>query len=160
MTAMNLCPEFSLRFVIRFLQPCAVEHSAQRQIVFRRPQNRKQKPQSRKLEEREMEILLINDVAGRLKTSPATLYRWVSDRRKGIGSFPLPISLPGQTLRWNSEHIDTWCRSQTSPAVNTPAPRSKTSAKERQRREEAVAQAMERHGLGGTKKVGRGRKKR
>jgi len=65
-----------------------------------------------------MEILLKTDVMNRLKISEATLYRWISESRSGIGNFPLPVSQPKRTLRWNSDDIDRWCsRKQVEPMV-------------------------------------------
>ena len=63
-----------------------------------------------------MEILLKGDVMSILKISEATLYRWVSESRTGSGTFPLPVSQPGKTLRWNSDDVDQWCRSKTVSA--------------------------------------------
>jgi predicted DNA-binding transcriptional regulator AlpA len=87
-----------------------------------------------------MEILLINDVTSRLKISQNTLYRWISESRAGRGTFPLPISLPGRTLRWNSDDIDAWCQ----PKAITPARKAKVTAKQRQKKADAIQQALAR----------------
>jgi predicted DNA-binding transcriptional regulator AlpA len=84
-----------------------------------------------------MEILLKDDVMNRLKISEATLYRWVSESRNGIGTFPLPVSLPKRTLRWNSDAIDDWCKAQ-QPA---------RKPKPKKRDQKAMSAALERHGL-------------
>ena len=81
-----------------------------------------------------------------LKISEATLYRWVSESRRGAGTFPLPISQFGRTLRWNSDEIDAWCRSGT-PANLPPARPAKTTVKELRHRVEAMLEALQRHGL-------------
>ena len=80
---------------------------------------------------KDMEILLVKDVTSRLKISSATLYRWVEASRTGTGSFPLPISERGQTLCWNSDDIDAWCRSQTKPVVSAPVVRQKSCLPEK-----------------------------
>jgi predicted DNA-binding transcriptional regulator AlpA len=90
-----------------------------------------------------MEILLMDDVAALLKVSQATLYRWVSASRTGKGSFPLPISQRGQTIRWNSEDIDAWCRAQSTQAALS----KKHSLKERRRKEDATTKILKRHGI-------------
>ena len=96
-----------------------------------------------------MEILLKDDLMNRLKISEATLYRWVSESRTGSGTFPLPISQPGRTLRWNSDEVDAWCQSKTRVAVTSSSRKTKNTAKDRERRHEAVLKAMQRHGLDG-----------
>jgi predicted DNA-binding transcriptional regulator AlpA len=93
-----------------------------------------------------MEILLKDDVMNQLKISQATLYHWVSESRTGEGTFPLPITQPGKTLRWNSDAIDAWCQSRKQE--NMPSVLStKVTAKERQQRQKAMLAALERHGL-------------
>ena len=69
-----------------------------------------------------------------------------------------PFHSPDRPYAGTSEHIDAWCRSQARPPTNTVAARPKTSAKELQRREESVAQAIERHGVR-RKEKSRARKK-
>jgi predicted DNA-binding transcriptional regulator AlpA len=86
-----------------------------------------------------MEILLKNDVMNRLKISEATLYRWVNESRNGIGTFPLPVSLPRRTLRWNSDAIDAWCTSQHCQSVKKP--------KAKKQDQKAMSAALQRHGL-------------
>jgi predicted DNA-binding transcriptional regulator AlpA len=81
-----------------------------------------------------MEILLKNDIMDRLKISEATLYRWVNESRMGAGTFPLPVSQPKRTLRWNSDDIDQWCqtaRKQPEISVKKQIKPVKPSAKEK-----------------------------
>jgi predicted DNA-binding transcriptional regulator AlpA len=87
-----------------------------------------------------MGILLKADIVSRLKISQATLYRWVNDSRAGRGTFPLPITERGQTLRWNADDIDTWCTAKIKPQ-STKTPKTKRL------RQEAVKKGMLRHGF-------------
>jgi predicted DNA-binding transcriptional regulator AlpA len=91
-----------------------------------------------------MEILLKDDVMNRLKISEATLYRWVNESRNGMGTFPLPVSLPKRTLRWNSDAIDAWCQAQHIPPVRKP--------KTKKQDQKAMSTAMQRHRLGDSNK--------
>ena len=83
-----------------------------------------------------MEILLKADIVDMLKISPATLYRWVNESRAGRGTFPLPLTERGQTMRWNAEDIETWRASKIKPQHKTP----KTKAQ----RQKAVKHGMQR----------------
>lgn len=94
-------------------------------------------------------ILLIEEVAALCRVAVSTIRRWLGERRKGRGNFPLPISPPGYKCRWLSSDIARWLESQrVPPIVSTPV----TSARQRrkkatafQQRQEAVKQGLLRH---------------
>jgi predicted DNA-binding transcriptional regulator AlpA len=93
-----------------------------------------------------MEILLKSDVMDRLKISEATLYRWISESRTGTGTFPLPVSQPKRTLRWNSDDIDQWCqaaRHKSDVSAKKQIRPVKPSAKE----QDSLQALLEKHGL-------------
>jgi predicted DNA-binding transcriptional regulator AlpA len=69
---------------------------------------RRQAQQCRKRRKRFMEarILLIGKVAALMRVANMTIYRWLSERRAGEGSFPLPISPRKANLRWLVSDIE------------------------------------------------------
>ena len=79
------------------------------------------------------EILLIHEVAQRLRVSPSTVNRWLGQARKGESTFPLPISVGGGKGRWLAESIDQWVASQY---VRDPFP-AKTSRRNDRRNAKA-----------------------
>ena len=81
------------------------------------------------------EILLINEVAERLRVSQSTVRRWLEQARKGESTFPLPISAIGGKGRWLAESIDQWVTSQAIAV--TPVP---TTARTKRRNAKAHAQ--------------------
>ena len=89
-----------------------------------------------------MEILLKNDVLTKLKISEATLYRWISESRSGAGTFPLPVSQPKRTLRWNSDDIDRWCNLKpVEPTIK----HTKTSKKKQKQDADSLQRAVMKH---------------
>lgn len=71
------------------------------------------------------EILILPEVADRLRLSKASVHRLLADRRRGVGTFPLPLS-KGK-LRWLSTSIDQYVQSLSSaPEI----PERKKRAKE------------------------------
>jgi predicted DNA-binding transcriptional regulator AlpA len=93
-----------------------------------------------------MEILLKSDVMDRLKISEATLYRWVSESRKGTGTFPLPASQPRRTLRWNSDDIDQWCQAARHKS-DVSAKKQIKPVKYQATEQEYLQALLEKHGL-------------
>jgi len=65
-------------------------------------------------------VLLLYEVAALLRVSPATIRRWVAERRAGRGNFILPISEPGQQLRFLASDVESFLqtRSSVKPQVN------------------------------------------
>jgi len=86
-----------------------------------------------------MKVLLLTDIVDMLQISPATLYRWVNESRAGRGTFPLPLTERGQTMRWDADDIETWRTSKIKPQHKTP----KTKAQ----RQKAVQNGMQRHNI-------------
>jgi len=60
----------------------------------------------------EHEILLIGEVADRLRLSVTTVNRLLTERRNGVGNFPLTISAVGCKKRWLAKDIDKYIESQ------------------------------------------------
>ena len=94
-------------------------------------------------------ILLTKDVMELSRASRPSIYRWIRERRHGIGNFPLPISESGRQLRWNADDIEAWFQSGSTPQPTVPvvSPKKQPKVKERQQRKEAVSVALLRHGI-------------
>ena len=93
-----------------------------------------------------MEILLKGDVMNMLRISEATLYRWLSESRTGLGTFPLPVSQPGKTLRWNSDDVDQWCQSK-AVAAPKPVKQRKPPAEKQQQKQDALQSLAKKYKL-------------
>ena len=87
----------------------------------------------------EQNILLIHEVASRFRASVSTVNRWLHQRRKGQGNFPLPISPPGGNLRWLADDIENYLRSQSN--VPPPTVLSSVAQKRRDDKTYAIRQA-------------------
>ena len=100
----------------------------------------------------EQRILLINEVAALLRVANSSIYRWVAERRKGIGKFPLPISTQGGKLRWLASDVETYLASQSQISPNLPTARQRQrNAKAFQERQNATDMALSRYkGKGAT----------
>ena len=90
------------------------------------------------------EILLINEVAERLRVSPSTVNRWLSQARKGESTFPLPISVGGGKGRWLLSDIERWLESQSIVTMPTPARKQRRNAAAAQARQNATERALDR----------------
>jgi len=95
------------------------------------------------------EILLLPEVAERLRVSPATVNRLLSLRRKGVGVFPLPLSQFRGKGRWNASDIDRYIESlsdrNVAPCVSAKSEKQKDREfAERQKRAKAT---LEKHGI-------------
>ena len=102
-----------------------------------------------------MKILLVKDLMRILRASRPTVYRWLAERRMGIGTFPLPISQAGRQLRWNADDIEAFCQSRgvPQPPVVVTSPKQQIKRTEEHRnRQEATAAVLAKHGILGTKK--------
>ena len=92
-------------------------------------------------------ILLIGEVASRLRISIASVNRYLALRRKGEGTFPLPISVSRGKGRWLSTDIDQYITLQSS--VNDTDPVLPKSKKQRERefneRQEKATKTLARH---------------
>ena len=95
------------------------------------------------------EILLLREVAERLRVSPATVNRLLSQRRRGKGHFPLPLSLFKGKGRWLASDVEDYITSLASINATAPAPiKSETQkAKEFAERQKRAQQTLVRHGI-------------
>jgi len=94
------------------------------------------------------EILLLPEVAERLRVSTATINRLLALRRKGQGDFPLPISnnQAKSKGRWLANDIDDYIESLSNVKVTPPVPPKRNHVRNYQQRQElAKAGLEERH---------------
>jgi predicted DNA-binding transcriptional regulator AlpA len=89
-------------------------------------------------------ILLINEVAERLRVSTSTVNRWLGLARKGESTFPLPISATGGKGRWLAESIDRWLESQAIATSPVPTKTKRRNDRAQQARQAATDRALER----------------
>lgn len=102
-------------------------------------------------------ILLVHEVASLLRVATVTVYRHLAQRRQGIGTFPLPISVAGGKLRWLSTDIDDYLKTQSNmaPSVNVPRTKErKREEREHKARQESAKARLDRHRLNRTVKGG------
>ena len=95
------------------------------------------------------EILLLPDVAERLKLSTASINRLLARRRRGEDElFPLPISNSHAKAkgRWLASDVDDYIESLSNVKATPLVLPKRKQKRERQRREE-LAKALERHGI-------------
>ena len=101
-------------------------------------------------------ILLIDDVSRITRDAKITIYRDVAEVRSGKSNkIPLPISQPGEKLKWLAADFEQFLQSRSPPPdaqpqrpVAPPAkPSKKQAAKSFTDRQEAARQALKRHGI-------------
>ena len=90
-------------------------------------------------------VLLINEVAEMLKVSPSSISRWCEATQKGIGNFPLPISVKGGKRRWLLSDIEGYLSGLSTATSPIPARQRRRSAKAFQARQERTDKALERY---------------
>ena len=94
-------------------------------------------------------ILLIGEVASRLRISVASVNRYLALRRRSEGTFPLPISVSRGKGRWLESDIDDYIESLSNVNVNDTAPVLPKPKKQRERefneRQEKAAKTLARH---------------
>ena len=93
-------------------------------------------------------ILLLDEVAARLGLAPATVRKYLAQRRQGIGSLPLPISQRGGKLRWLTSDIEAYLQSLSNnepPVKVASASKRRQESKSFKQRQEAAQKALERH---------------
>jgi len=94
------------------------------------------------------EILLLPEVAERLRVSTATVNRLLAQRRKGTGTFPLPLSTFKGKGRWLANDVDSYIESLSTANVAVPPAKSKKQQeREFQRRQEAARETLRKHGI-------------
>ena len=104
------------------------------------------------------EILLLPEVAERLRMSTASVNRLLARRRKGEDElFPLPISpTPKSKGRWLADDVDSYIKllSRVNTANATPisSANQRCGCKAYEQRQKSVEAASERLGLKNTKR--------
>jgi predicted DNA-binding transcriptional regulator AlpA len=91
-------------------------------------------------------LLTIADIMKIFSVSQPTVYRWISESRKGESRFPLPIGGRKQKLRWSRESILAY------QSENNPTPQKIESASERSKRHRAACESLAKLGVKGTPK--------
>ena len=93
------------------------------------------------------EILLLPEVAERLRVSTATVNRLLALRRKGIGDFPLPLSPFRGKCRWLQGDVDNYIAklSEVNKDITVPIKSKKQNKKAFDMRQEEAARALDRH---------------
>ena len=103
------------------------------------------------------EILFLGEVAQRLRLSPASVNRLLSQRRKGVGIFPLPISGFKGRGRWLASDVDAYIKSLAdcnAGASNVPVKSDKQKAREFADRQKRAKATLEQHGIQRTQEKG------
>ena len=95
----------------------------------------------------ENKILLIHEVAERLRVSTSTISRWLGQARRGQSTFPLPISATGGKGRWMSADIDRWLALQSAATIPMPAKTKRRNDGVFQERQSRATAVLQRHGL-------------
>jgi predicted DNA-binding transcriptional regulator AlpA len=91
-------------------------------------------------------VLLVDEIASLMRVARSSIYRWLGERRKGIGSFPLPISQAGGKLRWLASDIDSYLSAQASATPVPPTARQrKRSTKVFTERQNTVDRHLEKY---------------
>jgi len=95
------------------------------------------------------EILLLPEVAERLRVSTATVNRLLAQRRKGVGHFPLPLSSFKGKGRWLASDVDSYIESLSgcNVAANVPVKSEKQKAREFADRQKRAKHVLEQHGI-------------
>ena len=81
--------------------------------------------------------------------SRVSVYRKTADARAGLGQFPIPVTGKKQKLGWRAADVEAYyqARSVPQPPVDVVSPKREPTAKERQNRQKATAEALSRHGI-------------
>ena len=94
------------------------------------------------------EILLLPEVVGRLRVSTATVNRLLAQRRKGTGTFSLPLSQFKGKGRWLASDVDNYIESLSNVNVTVvPAKSDKQKAREFIERQKQARKVLARHGI-------------
>lgn len=94
------------------------------------------------------EILLLPEVAERLRVSTATVNRLLARRRRGEDDrFPLPLSAFNGKGRWLASDVDAYIGSLSNVNVAVPVPSKRKQERDYQKRQELAKVALERHGI-------------
>ena len=95
------------------------------------------------------EILLLPEVAERLRLSVASVNRLLAQRRKGEGTFPLPLSTFKGKGRWRASDVDGYIESlaQHNATPTVPVKSERQKAREFTERQKRAKQTLEQHGI-------------
>jgi predicted DNA-binding transcriptional regulator AlpA len=93
------------------------------------------------------EILLLPEVAERLRVSTATVNRLLAQRREGTGAFPLPLSSYKGKGRWLASQLDDYIASlsNVNDGTTVPAKSKKKQEREYSERQRKAKAALARH---------------
>ena len=94
----------------------------------------------------ENKVLIIDEVASKVRRSKSCINRWLGLSRRGQGTFPLPLNEgTGGAGLWLESTIDAWLESQAIAASPLPTPaRKRRSASAAQARQAATERALDR----------------
>ena len=95
------------------------------------------------------EILLLPEVAERLRVSTATVNRLLAQRRRGEGFFPLPLSTFRGKGRWLASDVDAYIESLSgcNTASSVPAKSDRQKSREFAERQKRARRTLEQHGI-------------
>jgi hypothetical protein len=94
-------------------------------------------------------LLTFQDLLSEIPASESTLRREISNSRKGIGNFPLPISESKRKLLFHPDDIERWMNSHRQSPPSIAKVESET---QRQRRYKIAMKALEQKGVKTAKK--------
>ena len=94
------------------------------------------------------EILLLPEVAERLRLSVASVNRLLAQRRRGEGTFPLPLSTFKGKGRWRAKDVDDYIESLSDcNVINVPVKSEKQRAREFIERQKRAKATLAKHGI-------------
>jgi len=99
--------------------------------------------------------MLIEEVAARIRAAVSSVRRYLGERKKGRGGFPLPVSPPGHKCKWKRSDIERYIESQNTSQSPPIAPAKKRQQTNDVQRKQKLQEALDRHRTPSTKKGGR-----
>ena len=96
----------------------------------------------------EKRILLIDEVAKMVEASPSSISRWCEESRKGLNTFPLPVSARGGKRRWLLSDIEQYLES-LSTVKAVPARKPRRNAKAHAQRQSVTDRALAKYRTSG-----------
>ena len=97
-----------------------------------------------------MKVLLIHEVASKVRRSKSCINRWLGLSRRGQGSFPLPLNEgSGGAGLWLESTIDSWLESQATAHIVPAQPsKQRRNAKAHAERQASVNRALAKYRTG------------
>ena len=89
----------------------------------------------------ENKVILIGTVAEMLQVSQSSINRWCEESRKGLNTFPLPISARGGKRRWLRSDVERYLDS-LSTVTPFPARKQRHNTKAFQTRQNVADKAL------------------